>query len=332
MNTAFDIEPVMKDINGVIVQHLKKTFDNINKQQEEMQKNMEYIYNMPFIKAILEENDRLRKRVFELEKNNIELVIREIEKSASANNMSPTEVNTTKKCVNCNNDDVSPSSIDKYDGEWCTGCATDDYSETTRINLESLTVDTSEEVYVENLEKATDNNSENEASNNEESDDEEEEEEVESDEEEEEEPENDEEEEEEEVESDEEEEEEPESDEEKEEEGNVEEIHDEESVEEVTDDENVEEVTDEEISDDEEEIEEKVNDDEESIKIIEESEEEEVSDDESDEEDEEVEEITIKNKKYYTTDSKNGTLYECLDDDDIGEEVGYIKNGKVFFS
>ena len=55
--------------------------------------------------------------------------------------------------------------------------------------------------------------------------------------------------------------------------------------------------------------------------------------DEVEEEEElEVDEITINGKEYFTTDERNGILYEMDKDGDIGDEVGYLKNGKPFFS
>ena len=53
---------------------------------------------------------------------------------------------------------------------------------------------------------------------------------------------------------------------------------------------------------------------------------------EEEEEELEVDEITINGKEYFTTDEKNGILYEMDEDGDIGDEVGYLKNGKPFFS
>ena len=52
------------------------------------------------------------------------------------------------------------------------------------------------------------------------------------------------------------------------------------------------------------------------------------------EEDEEfeVEEIKFDNSIYYTNDSNNGVIFEYLEDAEIGEEIGYLKNGKLFIS
>ena len=67
----------------------------------------------------------------------------------------------------------------------------------------------------------------------------------------------------------------------------------------------------------------------------EEAEEEEAEEEEAEEEEDEeleVDEIEIDGKLYFTTDDKNGTLYSVDEDGDIGDEIGYLKNGKPFFS
>jgi hypothetical protein len=45
----------------------------------------------------------------------------------------------------------------------------------------------------------------------------------------------------------------------------------------------------------------------------------------------EVEEVIVNGKKYYTTNVKNGIIYEVLPDDDIGPEIGSFKDGKAKF-
>ena len=67
-------------------------------------------------------------------------------------------------------------------------------------------------------------------------------------------------------------------------------------------------------------------------KIEETQEAEEEDDEETEEEFDEVEEIEINGTTYYTTDQINGELYMCEEDGEIGDEVGYLKNGKAFFS
>ena len=57
---------------------------------------------------------------------------------------------------------------------------------------------------------------------------------------------------------------------------------------------------------------------------------EEEDDDEEDEE-VEVEELVIDGKTYYTDDSKNGSLFEYLEDGEIGDIVGHLENGSGFF-
>lgn len=70
--------------------------------------------------------------------------------------------------------------------------------------------------------------------------------------------------------------------------------------------------------------------------VEEEDEEEEVEEDVEAEdqdavEEEEVYEIKIKNKTYYTTNEKNGTIYSVDKDGDIGDEVGQYVDGKPVF-
>ena len=140
----------------------------------------------------------------------------------------------------------------------------------------------------------------------------------------------------------------------------VEEEEDEEQVEEVEEDEEQEEDEDEEqVEDDEEqeedEDEEKVEDDEEEEEEGEDDEEEEnkngekvdktcsslnesdasgenseEDDEEQDDEEEEVFMIEIEAVNYYTNDDNNGDIYKILDDEDIGEKVGYFKDGEPY--
>lgn len=46
----------------------------------------------------------------------------------------------------------------------------------------------------------------------------------------------------------------------------------------------------------------------------------------------EVEELEIAGKTYYTDDRTNGTVYEHLADGEIGDIIGHLENGQVFFS
>ena len=51
-----------------------------------------------------------------------------------------------------------------------------------------------------------------------------------------------------------------------------------------------------------------------------------------DDEEEEVFLVEIQGKNYYTDSEKNGTIYQCLDDEDIGDKVGiFDKNGVAIF-
>lgn len=53
---------------------------------------------------------------------------------------------------------------------------------------------------------------------------------------------------------------------------------------------------------------------------------------ESEEEEEEVFLVEIQGKNYYTDSEKNGTIYQYLDDEDIGDKVGiFDKNGVAIF-
>ena len=81
-----------------------------------------------------------------------------------------------------------------------------------------------------------------------------------------------------------------------------------------------------EVEEEEEEEEEEVEEEEEEIEVEEEEEEEEEV------EEEEVFEITIRGKKYFTTDTENGVIYDVTKDDDIGDELGQFVNGKAIIN
>ena len=112
------------------------------------------------------------------------------------------------------------------------------------------------------------------------------------------------------------------------EEEEVEEEVEEEEVEEEVEEEEVEEEEVEEEEVEEEEVEEEEVEEEEVEEEVEE-EEVEVETEEEEEVEEEVELFTYRKKKYWATDSENGVLYEITADEDIGDEVGKIVNGKV---
>ena len=82
----------------------------------------------------------------------------------------------------------------------------------------------------------------------------------------------------------------------------------------------------------EEEEEEEVEEEEEEVEEEEEEVEEEEEEEEEDEDEEEVFEVTIKGKKYYTTDTVNGEIYDVLDDEEIGDVVGHFKKGIARFN
>jgi cobalamin biosynthesis protein CobT len=108
-----------------------------------------------------------------------------------------------------------------------------------------------------------------------------------------------------------------EEDEEEDEEDEEEEAEEEEAEEEAQEEEEEEEETEEAEEEEEEEAEEQ----EEAEEKAEEAEE------EAEEEEAEVYEITIKGKKYFTTDEQNGDIYEMDKDGDVGEQVGSFVNG-----
>ena len=121
---------------------------------------------------------------------------------------------------------------------------------------------------------------------------------------------------------------------EKEKEGVEEEEEEEEEVNEEEEEENEEEVNEEE--EEEEENEEEVEEEENEEEVEEEPddkgvEEEEQQDKEENEEEEEVTEIEIDDVTYYTNDEENGFIYESTEDNEVGDKVGYLKDGEPFF-
>lgn len=55
------------------------------------------------------------------------------------------------------------------------------------------------------------------------------------------------------------------------------------------------------------------------------------NDDKEVEEEEEVTEIEIDDVTYYTNDEENGFIYESTEDNEVGNKVGYLKDGEPFF-
>ena len=108
---------------------------------------------------------------------------------------------------------------------------------------------------------------------------------------------------------------------------NIEEDEEEEDEEEDEDEEEEDEEAEEE-DEDEAEVEAEVEDEAEE----EDEGEEDGEDDDSGYETTELEEIKLDGKIYYTEDSLNGSLYECLEDEEIGDIIGHLENGTVFFS
>jgi hypothetical protein len=69
----------------------------------------------------------------------------------------------------------------------------------------------------------------------------------------------------------------------------------------------------------------------EALEEEEEAEEEEAAE-EKEEDEEEVFEIEIDDKTYYTNNEENGIIYEALPNDEVGEKIGYLKDGEPFFT
>jgi hypothetical protein len=84
------------------------------------------------------------------------------------------------------------------------------------------------------------------------------------------------------------------------------------------------------VEEEEEEVEEVVEEEEEVVEEEVEEVVEEVEDVVEEEEEEEgVYEIELNGKRYYTTSEQNGIVYEVIDDDDVGDEIGKFVNGKL---
>ena len=54
-------------------------------------------------------------------------------------------------------------------------------------------------------------------------------------------------------------------------------------------------------------------------------------DDEDDEEEEELIEIEIDDVTYCTNDENNGLIYELDEEGNVGEKIGYLKDGEAYF-
>ena len=57
--------------------------------------------------------------------------------------------------------------------------------------------------------------------------------------------------------------------------------------------------------------------------------EEEDAEEEDAEEEEELVEIIVDGKKYYADENKVGSIYECLDNEEVGDEIGHYVNGEA---
>ena len=130
--------------------------------------------------------------------------------------------------------------------------------------------------------------------------------------------------------------------EEKDEENEVKEIKKVEEDEEETEEEEEDEECEEDVSEEEEvnevknikkvEEEKEEEDEEETEEEGEENDEDEERQEETEDVEEEVFIVEIQGKNYYTDSEKDGTIYKCLDDEDIGDKVGiFDKNGVAIF-
>ena len=126
-------------------------------------------------------------------------------------------------------------------------------------------------------------------------------------------------------------------DEEEEDEDEAEEDEKEEEVKEDEEGEGEDEEEEDEDKEDNEEDKEEAEDEAEEAEKAEEAEEDKEEDEEAEEDEEEAEDeevfiVEIQGKKYYTDSEKNGTIYQCLDNEDVGDRVGiFDKNGVAIF-
>jgi hypothetical protein len=98
----------------------------------------------------------------------------------------------------------------------------------------------------------------------------------------------------------------------------------EEEVEEEEEEVEEEEVEEEEVEEEEEEVEE--------AQPEEEEEEEAQPEEEEEEDDDEVFEVVIKGKKYFASSVSNGLIYQFIDEDTMGDQVGIYKNSRAIFN
>ena len=101
----------------------------------------------------------------------------------------------------------------------------------------------------------------------------------------------------------------------------------------VVENETEEDVVEEVVEETEEVVEEEEVEEEEVVEeeVVEETEEEEVVEESEEAEEEEVFVVTIDGKEYFTTNEKNGMIYEMTADGDVGEELGYYEDGEPGF-
>jgi len=357
-----EVNKMMSEVGKVITSHLNNLVDRFEENTKHMVSTVEILKELPIIKDLetrinnlKEENANLKKIISEFEtkeSNPITLKTEEINSDedivsySEINKLVTNEVEAKEIGVGWSLDYMAnQSDTDTSDEE---DNSDDDSKEAGVQSLDSKWIHTPDpgtllgtwnskhkddgDEKVESAETARDNIEQDsvvEEEDEEEADDDEEE--VEEDEvdEQEDEQEDDKEEEEDEAEDDEVDDEEDEEDDEAEDEQEEEEDDEEDEAEE--DEAEDDEAEDDEAEDDEAEDDE-AEDDEDEAEDDEVDDEEDEAEVEEDDEELEVEEIEIEGITYYCTDEKNGILFECGEDGEIGDELGHLKKGTAFFS
>jgi len=317
-----ELNTMVNDITNLVSKYIKNTMDKVDEKSKELDENLRYILEIPFVKKIIIENEELRcdnevlkREIDNLKKGNdsIKLNIKDIFKLDNINEDHVLEsIKNMELDTKVLNTDLLMTNLGRT-GIYLLNSDDENIEEDKcQVMLEIEREMEEEKIRIKNTEESE----EEEADEEEEEKDEEEEE-------------KDEEEKEEEEKDEEVEEKDEESEEKKEEEKDEEEEEKDEEAEEEKEEEKEEEESEEESE--EEEVEEEKDEEVEEEKD-EEVEEEKDEESEEEEEDEEVEEITIKGTDYYTNDLSSGNIYSILEDGDVGDKIGQFKEGKAFFS
>jgi hypothetical protein len=291
-----ELNTMVNDITNLVSKYIKNTMDKVDEKSKELDENLRYILEIPFVKKIIIENEELRC--------DNEVLKREIDNLKNGNDSIKLNIKDIFKLDNINEDNVLESiknmeldtKVINTDLLMTNLGRTGIYllnSDDENIEEDKCQVMLEIEREMEEEEKIRIKNTE-EAEEEEEADEE--------------------------------------KDEEAEEKKEEEKDEEEEESEEESEEEEVEEEKDEEEKDEEveEEKDEEEKDEEEKDEEVEEEKDEE-SEEEEEEEDEEVEEITIKGTDYYTNDLSSGNIYSILEDGDVGDKIGQFKEGKAFF-